>query len=263
MISYCVCVYRPRLFYILLDDLIRKTGVPYEILVWLNTRAPELEAYIERLALRGVPVKVVGSSPENVGMVGYKMLFLNAKYDMIAQVHDDVICISRNIAKKAAAIFKKHGKVKQIVADVIQDSFTTGGRPGDDSYIQVYEEERLFSGPIDGWFSIYHRSILPIVVEAPYAPYFYLGSYVQMQLAASKKEGLLCKAMKVLHLAGPAYSQLFETVESEARKYMGLGNKEAADRYLNMKPSPELLDQMCQQYKKNVEIIEEFGSDES
>lgn len=260
MISYCVCVYRPRLFYILLDELIRKTGVPYEILVWLNTRAPELEAYIERLALRGIPIKVVGSSPENVGMVGYKMLFLNAKYDMIAQVHDDVICMSKNIANKAAAIFKKHAKVKQIVADVIQDCFTTGGRPGDDSYKQVYEDEGLFSGPIDGWFSIYHRSILSILIEAPYSPYFYLGSYVQMQLAASKKEGLLCKAMKVLHVAGPSYSQLFETVESEVRKYTNLGNKDAADRYLNMKPSPEVLDQMCQQYKKDVKSIEEFES---
>lgn len=194
-------------------------------------------------------------------MLGYKMLFLNAKYDMIAQVHDDVICLSKNIAKKAADIFKKHDKVKQIVADVIQDGFTTGGRPGDDAYSPVYENEGLFTGPIDGWFSIYHRSILSILTEAPYSTYFYLGSYVQMQLGASKREGLLCKAMKVLHIAGPAYAQLFETVESEARKYSALGNKQAAESYLRMNPSPELLDQMCQQYKQNVKSLEEFGSD--
>lgn len=259
MISYCVCVYRPRLFYILVEDLIRKTTAPYEILLWLNTRAPEIPGYIDRLANRGIPIRVVGSSPENVGMVGYKMLFLNAKYDLIAQVHDDVVCISRRIAEKASEIFKSHKDVKQIVTDVIQDPFTTGGRPGDDAYKLFNPADGLWGGPIDGWFSIYHKSILQILTEAPYAPYFYLGSYVQMQLRASQKEGLLCKKMKVFHTAGPAYAHLFETIESEVRKYIYLGNKEMAEIYRNNAYEPAVIDQMSRQYLKNVESLELFG----
>lgn len=258
MISYCICVYRPRLFYILLEDLIRKTTTSYEILVWLNTRAPELEGYIDRLNYRGVPIKVVGSSPKNIGMTGYKMLFHNAKYDLIAQVHDDVTCVSRKIAEVAAETFKAQPKVKQIVADVIQDAFTTGGRPGDSAYTPFDAERGLFSGPIDGWFSIYHRSILRMLIDAPYEPYFYLGSYIQMQLKSQALEGLLSKKIKVFHIAGPAYAALFETGEAEVRKYMGLGNKDLADVYTNMKPDEMTLSQMADSYRKNVEHLETF-----
>jgi len=259
MISYCICVYRPRLFYILLEDLIRKTSVPYEILVWLNTQAPELEGYIARMAQRGIPIKVVGISPENVGMVGYKMLFKNAKYKMVVQVHDDVVSISRGIAEKAAEIFKRHIKVKQIVSDVVQDAFTTGGRPGLAAYTVVDEADGLLAGPVDGWFSIYHQSILPLLLEAPYEPYFYLGSHIQMKLRSREQDGVLCQKMKVFHIAGPAYARLFETVESEIRKYSYLGNKQMSEVYAAIAPDRVVLDQMTQEYKRGVEAIETFG----
>lgn len=259
MISYCICVYRPRLFYILLEDLIRKTSVPYEILVWLNTRAPELEGYLGRMAQRGIPIKVIGVSPDNAGMVGYKMLFRNAKYKMITQIHDDVVSVSRGIAEKATEIFKRHDKVKQIVADVIQDAFTTGGRPGLEAYQMVDEEDGLLAGPVDGWFSIYHHSVLPLLLEAPYEPYFYLGSHIQMQLRARGQDGVLCQKMKVFHVAGPAYARLFETVESEVRKYSQLGNKQMAEIYGKLDSDRAMLDQMAQEYRKGVETIETFG----
>lgn len=259
MISYCICVYRPRLFYILLEDLIRKQTSPYEILVWINSRTPELEGYIDRLNYRGVPVKVVGSSVENIGMLGYKMLFKSAKYDMIVQVHDDVVCVSNKIGEIASGIFKAHPKVKQIVADVVQDAFTTGGRPADDAYTVFDEESGLKTGPIDGWFSIYHRSILGLLLDAPYEPYFYLGSYIQMQLRAKKMEGLLCNKIKVFHIAGPAYARLLETSETEARKYTQLKNTKMADLYLAMKPDESVLEQMTREYKKSAESLETIG----
>lgn len=259
MISYCICVYRPRLFYILLEDLIRKTTTPYEILVWINTRAPELEGYLNRLSYRGIPIKVVGSSADNIGMLGYKMLFKSAKYDMIAQIHDDVVCISRKIAEKAQEIFGANPTIGQIVADVIQDSFTTGGRPGDEAYSPFDPSAGVMTGPVDGWFSIYHRSILQLLLDAPYERYFYLGSYIQMQLRSRGKDGVLCKAMKVFHLAGPAYAQLFETVETEVKKYMSLKNKDAAELYASLQTTPEMLDQMASEYSKNVDFLESFA----
>lgn len=260
MISYCICVYRPRLFYILLEDLMRKTTTPYEILVWLNTRAPELEGYIDRLSYRGIPIKVVGSNAKNIGMVGYKMLFHNAKYDLVAQVHDDVTCVSRRIAEIASETFKAQPKVKQIVADVIQDAFTTGGRPGDSAYAPFDAESGLVSGPIDGWFSIYHRSILRMLIDAPYEPYFYLGSYIQMQLKSQALEGVLSKKMKVFHIAGPAYASLLETREAEVRKYNGLGKKELAEVYASMNPDEATLAQMAESYRRNVELLETFAT---
>jgi hypothetical protein len=37
MISYCIASYRPTYSTLLVQDLIRKTSAPYEILIWLNT----------------------------------------------------------------------------------------------------------------------------------------------------------------------------------------------------------------------------------
>lgn len=260
MISYCICVLRPRLFYVALEDLIRKTTVPYEILIWLNTRAPELEDYIGRMAQRGVPIKIVGTSHDNVGMLGYKVLFRSARYEMIVQMHDDVLCISKGIGEKASSIFKQHPKIKQIVADVIQDGFTTGGRPGIDAYTVMDEADGLLLGPVDGWFSIYHRSILPLLLEAPYATYFYLGSYINMQLRARSYDGVLCQKMKVFHIAGPAYAHLFDTVGTETRKFEKLGNTSMIELYTKFPITDALMDQMYSEYRKGIEQIESMGS---
>ena len=65
--------------------------------------------------------------------------------------------------------------------------------------------------------------------------------------------------MKVFHTAGPAYAHLFETVESEIRKYIYLGNKEMATVYRMNSYEPATMDQMSKQYIKNVESLESFG----
>jgi hypothetical protein len=46
MISYCVAVYRPIYARLLLAELVEKTSVPFEILVWLNVADTALDAEI-------------------------------------------------------------------------------------------------------------------------------------------------------------------------------------------------------------------------
>jgi len=58
-------------------------------------------------------------------MRAYRMLFTAARYELITQIDDDVLRISPQIAERAAAIFKAHPKVRQLVADTWQDEFTT------------------------------------------------------------------------------------------------------------------------------------------
>lgn len=103
MISYCVCCLRPRYDAILVEDLIRKTTVPYEILLWINTPDRSVGELAARKAAEGHPVRVVGDTPHNVGMAAFKELFRAARGDMIVQMDDDVLCVSRNIAEKAEA----------------------------------------------------------------------------------------------------------------------------------------------------------------
>lgn len=231
MISYCIAVYRPTFARLLLADLVRKTAVPFEILLWLNVADAALEADIAAIRAAGVPLQVLGRTPQNIGMQAYRSLFRAARHPLIAQIDDDVICVSRGIAERAERLFRRFPNVRQLVADVWQDEFTTGARPPLAHYREFDAGEGLYSGPIDGWFSVYHRSILPLLLTLPTAPYFALGAAVCARLAQRGMAGLLDRGMKVFHVIGPTYASAFGMLDFEIGKYRRLGRHEIVAWY--------------------------------
>jgi hypothetical protein len=233
VISYCIAAYRPNYVRVLLADLVTKTSTPFEILLWLNVADGALDADIEAAIKNGVPLRVIGRTPENIGMVAYASLFRAARYPLITQIDDDVVCISRGIAERADRLFKRFPNVSQLVADVWQDEFTTGARPPLDRYAAFDADEGLYSGPIDGWFAIYNRSILPLLLELPFEPYFSLGAMVLGRLAQQGQHGVLDLGMKVFHVIGPEYAHAFGMLDFEIAKYRRLGRAEIVDWYEN------------------------------
>jgi hypothetical protein len=238
MISYCIAVYRPPYARLLVADLVRKTSVPFEILLWINVPDPDLDSFIAERTALGWPIVVVGRTPHNIGMRAYPSLFRAARYPLVAQIDDDVLCVSRGIAERAADVFQRHPDVRQIVADVWQDEHTTGARPPIAHYRCVDGQDGLYEGPIDGWFSIYHRSILPIVLSRPVAPYYCFGAEVRSRLASRHQRGVLCTRMKVFHAIGPAYVSLFGMLEFEIAKYRRLGRADIVNWYQTAAPAP-------------------------
>lgn len=226
MISYCIAVYRPTYARLLLAELEAKTSVPYEILLWLNVRDAMLEAEIAGAEARGVPLRILGRTPDNIGMTAYSRLFRAARYPLIAQIDDDVVCLSPGIAQRAADIFQRYPQIRQLVADVWQDEFTTGARPPLEHYRPFHAGEQLYDGPIDGWFAVYHRSILAILTSLPMSPYFALGAAVRAQLKQRGLCGLLDRGMKVFHVVGPAYAEAFGMLAFEIGKYQRLGRRD-------------------------------------
>lgn len=231
MISYCIAIYRPTYARLLLADLVEKTTSPFEILVWLNVADAALDADIAASISNGVALRVIGRTPENIGMRAYRSLFRAARHPLIAQIDDDVVCISRGIAERAGRLFRRFPAVRQLVADVWQDEHTTGARPPLAQY-QVFDAgERLYSGPIDGWFAVYHRSILPHLLALPNAPYFALGAAVRARLAQRGQHGLLDRGMKVFHVIGPDYADAFGMLGFEIEKYRRLGRHDIVAWY--------------------------------
>ncbi|MDB5732497.1 MAG: hypothetical protein JWQ03_2392 [Variovorax sp.] len=239
MISYCIAAYRPTYARLLLADLEAKTSVAFEILVWLNVADATLDADIAAAHARGVPLRVVGRTPENIGMQAYAALFRAARFPLIAQIDDDVVSVSRGIAERADRLFRRWPSVRQLVADVWQDDLTTGARPPLDQYRPFDAGEGLYSGPIDGWFSIYHRSILPLVLSVPLAPYCMLGAAVCGRLAQSGQHGVLDLGMKVFHVIGPAYADAFGMLDFEIEKYRRLGRPEIVAWYEGYRREPD------------------------
>jgi hypothetical protein len=231
MISYCVAVVRPRYATMLIADLVAKTSAPCEILLWVNTDDSDFETFLADRAAAGWPIVVIGRTTANIGMRAYTELFRAARYPLIVQIDDDVVRVSRGIAERAHRIFSTHPQIRQVVADVWQDDLTTGARPPMQHYRCVDRAEGLFEGPIDGWFSIYHRSILPLLLSLPIAPYFPIGGAVRGALARRGQRGVLCTGMRVFHTIGPAYASLFGMLDYEIAKYTRLGRTDIVDWY--------------------------------
>lgn len=235
VISYCIAAYRPNYTRLLVADLSRKTSVPYEILLWLNLEDPGFERFLERQLQRGVPLRIIGKTPENIGMAAYRELMRSARYDLIVQIDDDVVCVSPGIAEKAAGIMRRFPTVRQLTADVWQDEYTTGARPPMESYRAFRAEHGLYLGPIDGWFSVYHRSVLPLL-PAP-GRYLPLGGLIRAQLARRGLHGLLCTQFKVFHVIGPEYASVFGMIDFEIAKYRSLGRRDIVEWYEAARPN--------------------------
>jgi hypothetical protein len=231
VISYCIAVVRPRYATMLIAELVAKTSAPCEILVWENTDDPTFDAFVAERAAAGWPIVVVGRTRENIGMHAYAELFRASRYPLIVQIDDDVLRVSRGIAERARRIFETHPEIRQVVADVWQDDLTTGARPPLQYYRCVDQAEGLFDGPIDGWFSIYHRSVLPLLLSLPIAEYFPIGGAVRHALSRRRQRGVLCTRMRVFHAIGPAYASLFGMLEFEVAKYRRLGRTDIVEWY--------------------------------
>jgi hypothetical protein len=231
VISYCVAVYRPAYARMLLADLVRKTAVPFEMLVWVNVCDAAFDTFLAEQAAAGRPLRVIGRTPRNVGMRAYRDLFRAARYPLVVQIDDDVLCVSAGIAERAAGIFGAHPEIRQIVADVWQDELTTGARPPLSAYRCLDEEEGLYDGPIDGWFAVYHRSMVPLLLSMPIGRYCGIGAAARSRLARQGQRGVLCTRMKVFHAIGPAYASLFGMLDFEIAKYRRLGRHDIVRWY--------------------------------
>ncbi|MES2603857.1 MAG: hypothetical protein V4603_02910 [Pseudomonadota bacterium] len=197
----------------------RKTSCPYEILLWINIEDATFLEFLLDQQLADVPIRVLGITPGNIGMQGYKPLFDAARFGIIAQLDDDVIRISTGIGEMATDIFTRRPEVKQLVADTWQDKWTNGARYPLRDYQLYNADDGLYEGKIDGWCSLYHRSVLPVLLTLPYAKYQTIGAYAHYVIDKQGSKSLLCTRMRVLHLSGPYYASLFDRVEAEKAKF--------------------------------------------
>lgn len=244
MISYCIACYRPRYASQLIADLIRKTSADYEILLWLNVADEAFEEFLREQQAGGAPVRVVGRTPENIGMAAYARLFGESRFEMVTQIDDDVVCVSPRIAETAHQIFTRFADVGMLTADVWQDEYTTGARPPMTQYRPFKAEFGLYAGPIDGWFAVYRKSCLSVCRQIRFGRYVFLGGHIKQLIARRGFKGLLCTRMKVFHVIGPQYASYFGMLDFEIEKYRSLGREDIVQWYTNeraqLPPADEL-----------------------
>lgn len=225
-VSYLLPAYRGFYASRLFGEIARKTTVPYEFLVWLNLDNKGLEAYIQGLISSGYPIRIVGSTPENIGMRAFKPLIEQARGEYLVQLEDDVLFISRRAMEVADDILRRRPEIGMLSAELWQDEFSNGGHPGPDHYKVVSEADQLYEGPIDGGFSVYPRSSVPILLQADFRPYFGLGAETHCRLNGLGKKAYKTRRMRMFHIAGPTYHSLFAgMIEFEIEKYKRVGHQ--------------------------------------
>jgi len=164
-------------------------------------------------------------------MAAFMHLFEASRFEMVAQMDDDVICVSPRIAETAAEVFARFPNVGMLVADVWQDEYTSGARPPMNCYRPVSAEYGLYDGPIDGWFAIYRRSCLQVCRQFRPQRYMYLGGQIKAALSHAGMQGLLCTRMKVFHVVGPQYVSYFDMLDFEIDKYRNVGRTDMVKWY--------------------------------
>jgi len=236
MISYCIACFRPTYCRKLIDQLVAKTTVRYEILVWINLRDPSFEDFLADRIESGAPIRVLGRTPENSGMSAYPVLFAAAKFEMIVQIDDDVVCVSPLIAERAREIFDRFPQVGMLTADVWQDELTTGARPPIEQYQEISREFGLYDGPIDGWFAIYRKTSLTAIGSLRIGRYHAIGCEIKARLQSIGQKGFLCTRIKVFHVIGPQYASHFGMLDFEIGKYAAVGRQELVRWYEEERP---------------------------
>lgn len=238
MISYCVVVIRTKFVRMLIEDLVRKTTTPYEILLWLNVADRAFEVFVTDQRRAGIPVRLVGNTPENIGMTGFKACFEQAKGTIITQIDDDVIRISPKISEAAEFIFQRRKDVRHLSAAMWESEwywiYKAYGDRWDKVYRSIDPTLELYDGSIDGWFSMYHRDILPLLLDLgtggdPYTPppsapkgpaLISIGYRVAQKLRASKNmRPAVCKPMKVFHVKGAPLLSYYDMLETQIWKF--------------------------------------------
>jgi hypothetical protein len=255
MISYCIVCYRPIYCRLLIEQLVDKTTAAYEILVWINILDDAFEQFLLEKVDAGAPIRVVGRTPQNIGMSAYRKLFAAAKFEMVTQIDDDVVCISPYIAERAQEIFDGFPQVGMLTADAWQDEYTTGARPPMQHYREFNQEFGLYDGPIDGWFSIYRRESLQALGEFNPGRYYPIGCHVKAHLASAGRSGLLCTRFKVFHVTGPAYAYYFNMLNSEIAKFAAIGRRDVVDWYERERrdiPARDELESRVQQIRNSL-----------
>jgi len=100
------------------------------------------------------------------------------------------------------------------------------------SHYRAYDADYgLYDGPIDGWFSVFHRSVLPLTEAIQRSRYFPLGGQLKNCLRANGSLGLLCTKFKVFHVIGPQYASYFGMLDFEIEKYRRLGRTDIVNWY--------------------------------
>jgi glycosyltransferase involved in cell wall biosynthesis len=157
------------------DAVLSNTERPFELFIMDNASEDGTDELCQDLQRRH-PDKVRHFRLDrNFGTNAYALGFLEAKFNYLVDMDDDVLALSKGWDQAAVDAFARFPRLGFLAMNVVQDEYTTGAKK-DASH---YTEQRsggttLEVGPTGGWFSVTTRAHYDQVggfIFKPYKPF--------------------------------------------------------------------------------------------
>lgn len=194
----------------LLSEITKKTSLPYELFIWMNVSDDKLEKHVQSLISAGYPIRIVGKTPENIGLESLRLMIEEASGNLLIQLEDNVLFVSRKAGEVARGIFGRRKDIGMLSAEVWQDEFSSGGHPRPACYTCADTADQLYEGHIDGGFNIYPRSSVPLLLQSNFKIHFGIGSKMKARLNASKIQAYKCRRMRIFQVVSARYHSIFQ-----------------------------------------------------
>lgn len=211
------------------DALLSNTHVPFELIIMDNAsddRSSDLCRYLEATnpgVVRHVRLR------RNIGTNAYALGFLEAQYQYLVDMDDDILAVSKGWDRATIDAFDAFPRLGFLAMNVVQDRYTDGAKRGRSEYAEVMKAQTTLEiGPTGGWFSVTTRAIYNEVggfVFRPHKPFpAEDGRYVRELSKRGYFAGIL-KNKYVYHASGPYWNCAYGYREIWDEKY-GRDHKE-------------------------------------
>jgi GT2 family glycosyltransferase len=207
-----------------LASLLEKTqGDNFEIIVWDNASEDGTKEYLDELALAHPELRAI-HHPKNVGLNGVALSVESARGLYVVELDDDVVRFPDDWLPDMLRAFKTIPRAGYLAANVVQDEFTNGNKPGPHCYTVVDHEGIVVEyGLAGGWCTVTSLEVLKRVGNFPRrrGRVFFSedGDYGRRCRAAGFAVGVL-RDVVVYHACGPAANDAYGCLDVCWRKYL-------------------------------------------
>jgi glycosyltransferase involved in cell wall biosynthesis len=149
----------------------------------------------------------------NVGTNAYALGFLQARYEYLVCMDDDVLALSSGWDRATIDAFQRFPRLGFLAMNVVRDKYTNGAKPDISHYVEsTASGTTIERGPAGAWFAVTTRAIYDKVggfVFRPYKPFqLHDGKYIRKLARYGYFAGILKKSV-VYHATGPYWAAAY------------------------------------------------------
>jgi glycosyltransferase involved in cell wall biosynthesis len=195
------------------DAVIANTECPFELIIMDNASDDGTSETCQMLEAQQPGVVRHMRLKRNIGTNAYALGFLQARYQYLVCMDDDVLALSSGWDRATVEAYQRFPRLGFLAMNVVQDKYTNGAKPDLSNYSELTASDTTIQvGPAGAWFAVTPRSVYNEVggfIFRPYKPYqLHDGKYIRKLAPKGYFAGILKKAV-VYHATGPYWAAAY------------------------------------------------------